>query len=316
MTSTPPVIDKLKSWPSAKRYLQHWDEYERAQQGERILLEEYVVTGNVLRPPPLVDDPDLKAPFPSRDSYLHTALQILSRLRFIEACQPSQAGDVQQLLGRAVLYNELGGMLRVLVESEFPVRFGRNLRMLDVGHAGWIGLAAGAGATEILDRWALLMVQALRNGYVLAYNQKGMQHFILRLWCAARGQDYPQTGYPTYDVAEGILQMWDTADIESLGRWLVQLCNQHTRLTGTREFMDFANQFSHCPVEVMMLFRLREQRGLENPEVDHPLMKFPWSQLWPVQSVEPDELLAGVYRRLEQDEGVTVQSLYQQLLPV
>ena len=78
--------------------------------------------------------------------------------------------------------------------------------------------------------------------------------------------------------------------------------------------MDFANEFSHFPVEVLMLFRLREQIGLANPDVDHPIMKFPWSRLWPVQPAQPDELLAGVYRRLKQDEGISLDSLYRQFL--
>jgi hypothetical protein len=63
-----------------------------------------------------------------------------------------------------------------------------------------------------------------------------------------------------------------------------------------------------------MLFRLRELKGLPNPEVNHPLMQFPWSQLQPVQQAKPDELLQGIYRRLEQDEGITVDGLYRRFL--
>lgn len=78
--------------------------------------------------------------------------------------------------------------------------------------------------------------------------------------------------------------------------------------------MDFGIGFSHVPVEIFMLFRLREQRGLLNPEVDHPLMKFPWSAMQTVPQAEPDELLSGIYRRLEQDEGITVSGLYADFL--
>lgn len=211
-----------------------------------------------------------------------------------------------------MLYRETASVLRYLIETEFPAKFGRNRRGYSIDNAGWIGLATGVGALEVVERWAPLMVQALERDYVLAAKYEGMNHFILRLWCAARGRDYPQTGFPRYDVAEGVLEMWDTPDTETLGQWLVQLCNLHTKLTGSADFMDFANQFSHYPVEVMMLFRLRERRGLSNPEVDHPLMKFPWSRLWPVRPAQPDDLLARVHRRLEQDEGITVAGLYQQ----
>jgi len=162
---------------------------------------------------------------------------------------------------------------------------------------------------------APLLVKAAHEEYLrLDINSRGVLHWMLRLWCKVHGLDYPNIGYPRYDIAEGILDMWDTQDMETLSAWLVQLCNLHTRLAAHREQMDFASSFSHVPVEVLLLFRLREQAGLSNPEVDHPIMKFPWSRLWPIKPAESDELLAGVYRRLETDEGIAVPNLYRQLL--
>ena len=52
---------------------------------------------------------------------------------------------------------------------------------------------------------------------------------------------------------------------------------------------------------LLMMFRVREKGGFENPKVDPPLI--PWSRAWPAQTVEPNELLAVVCCRLEQDEG-------------
>jgi hypothetical protein len=315
LTITPPLIDRLKSWSSSKAYLRRWAEYRQLHESEALdRLMEYSATGCVTRPPAPPGMPELPRGLPSRDSYLSGSLRIAALARFGEACQQSLAEDTQQSIFHAICYDELASVLRVLCEAEFPAKFGRNLRMLSIEHAGWAGLAAGAGAVEVVERWAPLLVHATRKGYVLEHRQEGLQHFVLRLWCAANGQEYPDTGYPRYEVADGVLRMWDTPDADMLGQWLVQLCNQHTRLSASRDFMDFSFEFSHCPVEVMMLFRLREQRGLANPVVDHPLMKFLWSRQLPVRIAEPDELLAGVYRRLEQDEGITLQSLYRQLL--
>lgn len=242
-------------------------------------------------------------------------MYVASRVRQYRACMQANTPEAQVLLRSAVLGVELYSLSNFLVESEFPAKFGRNLRMYGLGsNVGYLALAAAVGAMEVVERWTPLVMEAVRRGYVLDANYRGMLHFILRLWCAARGVVYPDGEYPRYEVAEGVLRIWNTPDTELLGAWLVQLCNQHTRLSASRDFMDFANEFSHFPVEVLMLFRLREQIELPNPVVDHPIMKFSWSRLWPVQAALPDEMLAGVYRRLEHDEGITVAGLYRMLL--
>lgn len=312
MKLQPPLVVQRKSWKDVKKFLTE----EIEQEAPRVLrneedLETYIRTGEIVYVSPVNGELETVTR-PARSNYLRSPLYMVGYGRFIDGCRLAPAAQAQSSLAAAVLYAETKSVLNFLVESEFPAKFGRNLRGFSIDHASWIGLAAGVGAMEVVERWAPLVVQALQNGYVPETKYEGMNHFILRLWCAARGRDYPQTGYPLYDVAEGVLAKWDTPDTETLGQWLVQLCNLHTKLTGSADFMDFANQFSHYPVEVMMLFRLREQRGLNNPLVDHPLMKFSWSRVWPVRVAQPDDLLARVHRRLEQDEGITVEGLYRQ----
>lgn len=313
MSLNVPIVEKLKSWPALKRQLARETEYAIAQQDELQRVKQYVESGKVGGFSFLTNTYEW-APQPSRSVYLYVPLGIVARVRVIEAYTVSTGQNAQHQLATAVLYRELSSALEFLLEWEFPARFGRKRCGFPINAAGWVGLAAAAGAMEVVDRWAPLLVRAVKEGYVLEEAKKGLQHFILRLWCAAHAQDYPDTGFPRYEVSEGVLQMWNTPDVEALGEWLVQLCNQHTRLTTSRDFMDFAGEFSHFPVEVLMLFRLREQIGLANPEVDHPLMKFPWSKLWPVQPARPDELLSGVYRRLEQDGGISLDGLYRQFL--
>lgn len=254
---------------------------------------------------------------PSRSVYLGAPLFMLAKSNVIDGCRLAADGaNPRDVFAGAVLYKELGSLQSFLVESEFPAKFGRKLGMFSVSDAGWLGVAASVGAMEVVSRWASLLVAAAREGYLHAANFRGMQHWLLRLWCRAHDLDYPDTGYPRYEIAEGVLEMWNTQDTDALGAWLVQLCNLHTRLSTSKQFNDFASSFSHFPVEVLLLFRLRKQAGLVNPEVNHPIMKFPWSRLWPVNPAEPDELLAGIYRRLEAEEGITVLGLYKQLLSV
>lgn len=312
---SPPIVVQLKSWPGQTTYLKNLAAFAEIYRpiAEK-QLSDYVATGRLVYKNPIngKQEEDL---IPSRSTHLTSPIYIASSVRQYDGCTFANTSQAQVLLQSAVLGVELSSLCRFLIESEFPAKFGRNLKMFQLHfYVGYLALAAATGAMEVVERWAPLQVEALRRGYALDENRHGMHHFILRLWCAARGVDYPDGEYPRYEVAEGVLRIWNTPDTELLGAWLVQLCNQHTRLSASRDFMDFANEFSHFPVEVLMLFRLREQIGLPNPVVNHPIMQFPWSRLWPVQAALPDELLAGVYQRLEQDEGITVPGLYRKLL--
>jgi hypothetical protein len=311
----PPPVEPLRSWPSLKRYLANGTEYQQIHSdNQRKILTTYVVAGQISYVSP-ENGGDVFVAQPSRSIYLGAPLSITANSNLIDGCRLAADGaNPCDVFAGAVLYKELGSLQSFLVESEFPAKFDRKLGMFGISDAAWLGVAASIGATEVVSRWASLLVAAAREGYLHAANFRGMQHWLLRLWCRAHDQDYPDTGYPRYDIAEGILEIWNTQDTDTLGTWLVQLCNLHTRLSTSKQFNDFANFFSHFPVEVLLLFRLREQAGLANPEVDHPIMKFPWSRLWPIKPAEPDELLSGIYRRLETNEGITVSGLYQQFL--
>ncbi len=312
---SPPNVEPLKSWPGQNAYLKNLAAFaETYRPIAEMQLNDYIATGRLIYKNPIngQQEEDL---IPSRSTYLTSPMHIASRVRQYDGCVHANTSQGLAFLQTAVLGVELSSLSEFLLETEFPAKFGRNLKMYRLGsNVGYLALAAAIGAMEVLERWTPLVVEAVRRGYALDGNHRGMLHFILRIWCAARGVVYPDGDYPRYEVAEEVLRIWNTPDTELLGAWLVQLCNQHTRLSASRDFMDFANEFSHMPVDVLMLFRLREEIGLSNPVVDHPIMKFPWSRLWPVQAALPDELLAGVYQRLEQDEGITVAGLYRMLL--
>ncbi|CAN7615498.1 hypothetical protein LJR260_004381 [Variovorax paradoxus] len=309
----PPLVKTLDSWPSLKKHLRMNEEWLQSFESSDLqTLGDYASTGRVVHTSILTGHEEVVS-HPSRSAFLSGALETTSIAKVMHGCRLAPADTARDQFALGVLYRELSFLQTVLVESEFPARFGRKLCGMTVGFAGWLGLAAAVGDLVVLERWASLAVDVMRRGYLRDADSRGLLQWILRLWCDVRRIDYPGTNYPRYAVAEEILQNWDTQDSETLGKWLVQLCNQHTRLTGVQEFADFSNSFSHFPVEVLMLFRLREQAGLVNPQVNHPLMKFPWSRLWPIGPAVPDELLSGLYHRLESDEGLTVRGLYRQL---
>jgi len=315
--STVPVIEQFKSWRSLKALRLSYQDYLSAMSRDPMALARYVDTGIVhdpssMLPPVNALVPDLARPSPSRDTYLTTPLFVFGRMQAFGQQLRDVDGELSAEPWRsAVLAVELRSLLAFRHEILFEQEHGRRLGMMALADAAWLALAAAIGAMEVVDRWAPLLIEALGRRYVLAPEEQVVQHFMLRLWCAGSGATYPDCPFPRHEVTERILELWDAADPTELGAWLVQLCNLHTQLSRPKQFMDFVNDFSHVPVEILLLFRLRSLRGLPNPEVDHPLMRFPWSRLAPVMEAKPDPLLQGIYRRLEGDEGLSITALYQ-----
>ncbi len=87
------------------------------------------------------------------------------------------------------------------------------------------------------------------------------------------------------------------------GNWLpilVVACDTHVeRIALTSRELDsgnfeFGSPFEAVyPAEILAILNLRQSLGLQNPSIDHPLMKTPYAQLTcpPGMRFEPDELL-------------------------
>ncbi|WP_331353138.1 hypothetical protein [Cellvibrio sp. UBA7671] len=90
-------------------------------------------------------------------------------------------------------------------------------------------------------------------------------------------------------------QHWDTEDMELIHSLLIQLANRHTftasrnNKDGSRDFAAHAEQY---PIDLHFIMRLREWRGLANPEIKHRLTEPPFDRLpEPIETIElPDEL--------------------------
>lgn len=77
-------------------------------------------------------------------------------------------------------------------------------------------------------------------------------------------------------------QHWDTEDMMLIHSLLIQLANRHTftasrnNKDGSRDFAAHAEQY---PIDLHFIMRLREWRGLANPEIKHRLTEFPFDRL-------------------------------------
>lgn len=166
---------------------------------------------------------------------------------------------------------------------------------------GWISQATHQGylAHAVLHRvWQLQFSyeQQHRRGHA----------FMLRLfaaWQGITGHAWPAYAYDE-PIYEGILERWNVSDPAILEPWLIAACDRHThqaRPDTERTFYDFSDAIRE-PLEILLLFRLREVVGLTNPVLNHPLMEAPFDRLPTVQPpYVPDELVLGTLKRVRED---------------
>lgn len=150
----------------------------------------------------------------------------------------------------------------------------------------------------------------LNRGYQLqlSYEERHrrVHAFMLRLFADWRGDirhEWPPfaSSVPIY---EGILERWRETDPEKLTPWLLAACDRHThesKRDSETKFYD-CSAFPRTPLEILLLFRLRELLGLQNPILKHPLIEAPFDKLPEHQPpFVPNELIEGTLARVRED---------------
>jgi hypothetical protein len=107
--------------------------------------------------------------------------------------------------------------------------------------------------------------------------------------------------HPAYNA---LAKHWRHPEAEALVPLLLSVCDEHTRRSVSGkpygDQCDF-EYFARTPVEILLVFKLRQELGLPNPKLDHPLMNTPLGALPKEIPFEYDELLAPVVKRMRQD---------------
>jgi hypothetical protein len=125
----------------------------------------------------------------------------------------------------------------------------------------------------------------------------------------------PLTGEPLAEpITNALFDLWREPDPDALVSVCLAACDFHTqrcRISGDFDFFEFSNSFwNRTPIEILLLFKLRQLLGLQNPKIDHPIMNTPLGKL-PEQVVSfseiangpegENDLLCRVRRRMMQD---------------
>lgn len=182
---------------------------------------------------------------------------------------------------------------------------------------GWLDFAR-----DLRGRINFAIKHDLLNDGGDSSGRRRTQHFVLRLLNAYDGlsdvqeQSNIKSAYDV-DVFNELVKKWDTKDLEELKVLLIKLCDRHTHQCrqdswNNNRFYDFENLSLeyYNPFEVLSILRLRSFRGLENPVLDHPLMKTSLAQLQPLSEPVVDDFLTALLRRAKDEETVIISSVF------
>lgn len=196
----------------------------------------------------------------------------------------------------------------------FPEHSSGGLRMFNFATASNLMAAmAMLGWRDSVRYQGYLAHAALKRGYQLQiqYEQehRRAQAFMLKLfadWVGDVTHSWPAYAYDE-PIYEALLAQWRVPDADELVPCLMAACDRHTWQSGKEsmtKFYDFDQDWhlERVPVEILLLYRLREWEGLPNPRLDHPLMAKPFNCLLPAQPIPPlDDLMEGVLKRAHED---------------
>lgn len=190
----------------------------------------------------------------------------------------------------------------------FPKRF--DGRFLDGGeflYLPYVALGMVIGCREQATTIAKLFIALAQRGYFRRLGAWPCRFFILQLIADYLGEpQFPvqgrSLGYPTYIQ---LMDTWRVPDPQALAPLCLAACDLHTHHAYKQpdgEPGEFDNmEWIYTPIEILLLFKLRQLIGLENPVLDHPLMNTALGVLPEETAFEPDELVKAVRARMVVD---------------
>ncbi len=133
------------------------------------------------------------------------------------------------------------------------------------------------------------------------------QYFIFRLMCDWQGWPPFKAPKCAFDepLFNALIAHWRTPDPNDIAPLLLAACDRHThqcRYGGEKDYdFEFPADW-YDPVEALVVMKLREMHGLENPVLDHVLMNTPLGRLPEASSPPPcDELLERILARMRKE---------------
>jgi hypothetical protein len=125
--------------------------------------------------------------------------------------------------------------------------------------------------------------------------------FMLRLLAAHLGEPAIRPKRPAaHPIFTALFDLRRAPVAEKLQQACLAACDLHTHRC--KEGGEFDNgSWTQTPIEILLLFKLRQLAGLQNPQLDHPLMNTPLGQLPEEVTFAPDDLVMRVRARMKKN---------------
>jgi hypothetical protein len=173
-----------------------------------------------------------------------------------------------------------------------------------------LGVVAGdATEVEAAFRLSRMLFQAQRKTfYGLGSCKYPIFNFMLRLLSdhLGKGPMFVESHRDAAPIFNPLFEIWREPNAQRLVPGILHACDYHTHRFVSGEAEDYIEfnhgRWSRIPIEILLLFKLRQIRGLSNPQLDHPLMP----ATFPVrpdtsQPVKYDKLIADIRLKMKQD---------------
>ena len=152
-------------------------------------------------------------------------------------------------------------------------------------------------------RHLLANYEKTNGGDTFFFYFKPFYPFVLKLYSVWIGQEIslrPDVADPLKRYQQ-VFDHWESSS--DLAAALLDLCDLHcAEVVDNSGYPAFSHQpYNLFPVEIMSIFRIRKELGLETPEVDHPLLHSALLKPPPTIPHVEDALLDHVIRRFRSD---------------
>ena len=243
------------------------------------------------------------------ESYVYSNLLAYANARELEFERGLVEGRIAwELASQVFAAAYLSHMIRLEIHRLFPLRLaGRTLKSLPMQDLAYTALGVVLGCEPQATRLVRAQLAAYRKGYYGNAKFYPIYLFILSVLA-----DYVEnSAIEVIDeaVQEPILQQllasWRTPDAGHLAPVCLAALDFHThrcKHDNLKNFYEFTEgNWTRIPIEIWLIFKLRQRLGLTNPVLDHPMMAGACGVVPPDVGFRADPLITAVYERMKQD---------------
>ena len=200
-------------------------------------------------------------------------------------------------------------MIALFNQNLFQNRFDGKIKENVSNSIAYSALGYFIGRDAQAEMLARMQISAFKKGFYIAQNEFPIFHFMLRVLCQYLNEaDIFSEGQIISEPSlQALFELWREPNPESLIEVGLAVCDFHTQrcrpnsgnASKNAKWFEFNNgEWTRTPIEILLLFRLRQNLGLSNPSINHPLMNTCLGYLPSNLACVPDELLSRARKRL------------------